>query len=399
MIDKGPLTGIKVIDLTAMVSGPVATMMLGDQGADVIKIEPLSGELMRSVGAPNNGMTTSFLCSNRSKRSLTINLKDIEGIKIIKKLIKNADVIVQNFRPGTMKRMGLSYEEVKKINSNIIYTSISGFGDKGPYSKQRVYDPIIQALSGLADIQRDQETKFPKMVRTIIPDKTTGMAAAQAISAALFYRERYGKGQHIKLAMLDVMIAYLWPEGSSSLSFVGKESDPSSGQMGLDLVFKTNDKKFITAGAVTDKEWLGMCNAFDRKDLLVDPRFNTPRSRFNNKTERRLIIAQEIKKHNANDILQKLATNEVPSAPILNREELLENEQVLQNKIIEFHDSNIFGKIRSPRPAPIYSESPLSGEQLAPLLGENSIEILKELNYSDDEIKKFIKENVTSSIS
>ena len=399
MIDKGPLTGIKVIDLTAMVSGPVATMMLGDQGADVIKIEPLSGELMRSVGAPNNGMTTSFLCSNRSKRSLTINLKDIEGIKIIKKLIKNADVIVQNFRPGTMKRMGLSYEEVKKINSNIIYTSISGFGDKGPYSKQRVYDPIIQALSGLADIQRDQETKFPKMVRTIIPDKTTGMAAAQAISSALFYRERYGKGQHIKLAMLDVMIAYLWPEGSSSLSFVGKESDPSSGQMGLDLVFKTNDNKFITAGAVTDKEWLGMCNAFDRKDLLVDPRFNTPRSRFDNKTERRLIIAQEIKKHNANDILQKLATNEVPSAPILNREELLENEQVLQNKIIEFHDSNIFGKIRSPRPAPIYSETPLSGEQLAPLLGENSIEILKELNYSDDEIKKFIKENVTSSIS
>ncbi|MDB9971324.1 CoA transferase [Alphaproteobacteria bacterium] len=397
MIDKGPLTGIKVIDLTAMVSGPVATMMLGDQGADVIKIEPLSGELMRSVGAPNNGMTTSFLCSNRSKRSLTINLKDIEGIKIIKKLIKNADVIVQNFRPGTMKRMGLSYEEVKKINSNIIYTSISGFGDKGPYSKQRVYDPVIQALSGLADIQRDQETKFPKMVRTIIPDKTTGMAAAQAISSALFYRERYGKGQHIKLAMLDVMIAYLWPEGSSSLSFVGKESDPSSGQMGLDLVFETNDNKFITAGAVTDKEWLGMCNAFDRKDLLVDPRFNTPRSRFDNKTERRLIVAQEIKKHKANDILQKLATNEVPSAPILNREELIENEQVLQNKIIEFHDSNIFGKIRSPRPAPIYSESPLSGEQLAPLLGENSIEILKELNYSDDEIKVFITGNITST--
>jgi crotonobetainyl-CoA:carnitine CoA-transferase CaiB-like acyl-CoA transferase len=399
MIDKGPLTGIKVIDLTAMVSGPVATMMLGDQGADVIKIEPLSGELMRSVGTPNNGMTTSFLCSNRSKRSLTINLKDIEGIKIIKKLIKNADVIVQNFRPGTMKRMGLSYEEVKKINSNIIYTSISGFGDKGPYSKQRVYDPVIQALSGLADIQRDQETKFPKMVRTIIPDKTTGMAAAQAISSALFYRERYGKGQHIKLAMLDVMIAYLWPEGSSSLSFVGKESDPSAGQMGLDLVFQTKDNKYITAGAVTDKEWLGMCNAFDRKDLLVDPRFNAPRARFDNKTERRIIIAKEIKKHNSNQILKKLAANEVPSAPILNREELIDNEQVLQNKIIEFHDSKVFGIIRSPRPAPIFSESSLSGEQLAPLLGENSIEILKELSYSDDEIKKLIKENITSTFN
>ena len=399
MINKGPLKGIKVIDLTAMVSGPVATMMLGDQGADVIKIEPLQGELMRKVGTLHNGMTTSFLCSNRSKRSFTINLKKVKGIHIIKKLIKNADVLVQNFRPGTMKRMGLSYEEVKKINKNIIYASISGFGETGPYAKQRVYDPVIQALSGLADIQRDQETNFPKMVRTIIPDKTTGMATAQAISSALFYRERYGKGQHIKIAMLDVMIAYLWPEGSSSLSFVGQESDPSSGQMGLDLVFKTKDNKYITAGAVTDKEWLGMCKAFNREDLLVDQRFNTPRARFENKTERRLIISQEIKKYDSNSILKKLANNEVPCAPILNREQLLSNDQVIKNKIIEFHKSKVYGTIRSPRPAPIYSDSPINGEQLAPLLGENSREILQELNYSNQEIKEFIEEKITSTIN
>ena len=382
-----------------MVSGPVATMMLGDQGADVIKIEPLQGELMRKVGTLHNGMTTSFLCSNRSKRSFTINLKKVKGINILKKLIKNSDVLVQNFRPGTMKRMGLSYEEVKKINKNIIYASISGFGETGPYAKQRVYDPVIQALSGLADIQRDQETNFPKMVRTIIPDKTTGMATAQAISSALFYRERYGKGQHIKIAMLDVMIAYLWPEGSSSLSFVGQESDPSSGQMGLDLVFKTKDNKYITAGAVTDKEWLGMCKAFNRQDLLVDQRFNTPRARFENKTERRLIISQEIKKYNSNSILKKLANNEVPCAPILNREQLLNNDQVIKNKIIEFHKSKVYGTIRSPRPAPIYSDSPINGEQLAPLLGENSREILQELNYSKQEIKEFIKEKITSTIN
>ena len=399
MISKGPLKGIKVIDLTAMVSGPVATMMLGDQGADVIKIEPLQGELMRKVGTLHNGMTTSFLCSNRSKRSFTINLKKVKGINILKKLIKNSDVLVQNFRPGTMKRMGLSYEEVKKINKNIIYTSISGFGETGPYAKQRVYDPVIQALSGLADIQRDQETNFPKMVRTIIPDKTTGMATAQAISSALFYRERYGKGQHIKIAMLDVMIAYLWPEGSSSLSFVGQESDPSSGQMGLDLVFKTKDNKYITAGAVTDKEWLGMCKAFNREDLLVDQRFNTPRARFENKTERRLIISQEIKKYDSNSILKKLANNEVPCAPILNREQLLSNDQVIKNKIIEFHKSKVYGTIRSPRPAPIYSDSPINGEQLAPLLGENSREILRELNYSNQEIKKFVEEKITSTIN
>jgi len=398
MKNKGPLSGITVIDLTAMISGPVCTMMLGDQGADVIKVEPLTGELTRKVGASKNGMTTSFLCANRSKRSLTLNLKDPKGITVLKKLITKADVLVQNFRPGAMKRMGLSYEEVKKLNKEIIYTSISGFGEKGPYSNQRVYDPVIQALSGLADIQRDQKTNFPKMVRTIIPDKTTGMAAAQAISSALFYKERYGTGQHIKLAMLDVMVAYLWPEGSASLSFVGDEGDPSKGQMGLDLVFQTKDNKYITAGAVTDKEWLGMCNAFDRKDLLSDPRFNTPRARFDNKTERRLLIADEIKKHNSIDILTKLHENEVPSAPILSRTELLENEQIIENNIIEFHDSKFFGNIRSPRPAPIYSDSPINGNQLAPLLGQNSIEILKEIDYKDQEIENLLQEKVTSSI-
>ena len=397
MKNKGPLSGITVIDLTAMISGPVCTMMLGDQGADVIKVEPLTGELTRKVGASKNGMTTSFLCANRSKRSLTLNLKDPKGISILKKLITKADVLVQNFRPGTMKRMGLSYEEVKKLNKEIIYTSISGFGEKGPYSSHRVYDPVIQALSGLADIQRDQKTNFPKMVRTIIPDKTTGMAAAQAISSALFYKERYGKGQHIKLAMLDVMVAYLWPEGSASLSFVGEEGDPSKGQMGLDLVFETKDNKYITAGAVTDQEWLGMCNAFDRKDLLSDPRFNTPRARFDNKTERRLLVAEEIKKHNSEDILIKLHENEVPSAPILTRTELLKNEQIIANEIIEFHDSNFFGTIRSPRPAPIYSNTPINGKQLAPLIGENTREILKEINYKDEEIDNFIKEKIISS--
>tara|TARA_B100002052_G_scaffold78722_2_gene71725 strand:- start:1276 stop:2475 length:1200 start_codon:yes stop_codon:yes gene_type:complete len=396
MKNHGPLSGIKVLDLTAMVSGPVCTMMLGDQGADVIKIEPLDGELTRKVGNSNNGMTTTFLCCNRSKRSLALDLKKKNGINILKKLIKTADVLVQNFRPGTMKRMGLSYEEVTKINKKIIYASISGFGDKGPYSSQRVYDPVIQALSGLADIQRDQETNFPKMVRTIIPDKTTAMAAAQAISSALFYRERYGKGQHIKIAMLDVMVSYLWPEGSASLSFVGKEGNPAAGQMGLDLVFETKDKKYITAGAVTDKEWLGMCTAFNKPELLTDDRFSTPRARFDNKTERRIIIANEIKKHNCLEILKKLHENEVPSAPILTREELLENEQIVENKIIEFHDSKIFGKVRSPRPAPIYSESDINGAQLAPLLGENSIEILEELEFTKNEIETFIKDKTIS---
>ena len=300
--------------------------------------------------------------------------------------------------PSTIERMGVGYEQVKKINKNIIYVSISGFGEKGPYSKQRVYDPVIQALSGLADIQRDQNTGIPKQVRTIIPDKTTGLAAAQAISSALFYKERYNKGQHIKIAMLDVMIAYLWPEGSSSLSFVGNETDPSEGQLGLDLVFTTKDNKFITAGAVTDKEWKGLCKALGREDFISDIRFNTPNARVKYKVERRKLISKEIKKHNAQNILDKLQNHEVPSAPILSRKELLLNEQIITNEIIKFYDSKFFGKIRSPRPAPIFSKSKINGEQLAPLLGENSLEILKELKYTKNQIKSLLESNVSSTL-
>ena len=397
MSNRGPLEGIRVVDLTAMVSGPSATMMLGDQGADVIKVEPLTGELMRKVGDEVNGMTNSFLCCNRSKRSITLDLKSMVGIDILKKLVKKSDIFVQNFRPGTVERMGLEYQKLKKINKNLIYVSISGFGEVGPYSKQRVYDPVIQALSGLADIQRDQTTKFPKQVRTIIPDKTTGLAAAQAICAALFHRERYGKGQHIKLAMLDVMIAYLWPEGSASLTFVGKEKDPAIGQLGLDLVFKTKDNKYITAGAVTDKEWRGMCNAFNRTDLINDVRFSTPNARVKFKEERRKLIANEISKHNSEKILTSFQKEEVPSAPILDRVELLKNEQILVNKIFNFYESKNFGKIRTPRPAPLFSETSLNANKLAPLLGENSIEILKELKYTDQEIKTLLKEKITSN--
>ena len=342
-------------------------------------------------------MTNSFLCCNRSKRSLTLDLKSNKGLTILKKLILKADVLVQNFRPGTIERMGLGYDKVKKIKKDIIFVSISGFGEKGPYSKHRVYDPVIQALSGLADIQRDQKTNEPKQVRTIIPDKTTGLSAAQAISSALFYRERFGKGQHIKIAMLDVMIAFLWPEGSASLSFVGKETDPSEGQLGLDLVFITKDKKFITAGAVTDKEWAGMCKAFNRKDLLHDKRFNTPQARVKYKVIRRKLIASEIKKHNSKNILKAFHKEDVPSAPILDRIELLKNKQILENNIIQFYKSKKYGKIRSPRPAPIYSETPLNGNQLAPLLGQDSIKILKELNFTKEEIDLLIQEGVTSN--
>jgi crotonobetainyl-CoA:carnitine CoA-transferase CaiB-like acyl-CoA transferase len=291
----GALDGGRVLDLATMVAGPVATMMLADQGAYVIKVETPNGDLMRHLSRGRNGMNASFLACNRNKRSLAVDLKTAHGREIIYKLIATADVLVHNFRPGAAERIRLGEDDVRAIRHDIIYVSISGFGERGPYAGQRAYDPIIQALSGLADIQRDRETRRPRMVRTIIADYTTALTAAQAITAALFARHRSGQGQHVRISMLDAMISYLWPEAMPSLTFVGDERDPSDGDVGPDLIFATQDR-YITAGALSDDEWAGMCRALEREDLIDDQRFKAARDRSINAVERREIISAELEK-------------------------------------------------------------------------------------------------------
>ena len=389
----GPLDGIRVLDLTAMVSGPVATMMLADQGADVIKIEPPGGELMRNVGINNRGMTSSFLSCNRSKRSLAVDLKAPAGLAVVRKLVGTADVLVQNFRPGAIERMGLGEEAVRALRPGIVYVSISGFGERGPYAGQRVYDPVIQALCGLAEIQSDRRTGTPRMVRTIVPDKTTAVTAAQAITAALLARERTGRAQHVRLSMLDTMVAYLWPESMSALNYVGREGDPARGQMGLDLIYRTQDG-YITAGAVTDAEWAGMCDALDRPDLVEDARFRRPGDRFRNAAERREITAEEIARHASADLIARLQARQVPCAPILSRMDVLENDQVVENGIIEVHQDPVLGPVRQPRPAARFAETPARVRAMAPFLGADNGAILGELGYGEDEIRKLTDDGV-----
>jgi crotonobetainyl-CoA:carnitine CoA-transferase CaiB-like acyl-CoA transferase len=362
-------------------------MILADQGADVIKIEPPAGDLMRHYGVIRKGMSSSFLSNNHGKRSLNVDIKSPAGLEIVLKLAATADVLVQNFRPGAIERMGLGEDTVRAAKPDIIYVSISGFGERGPYAGQRVYDPVIQALCGLAEIQADRETGQPRMVRTVIPDKTTAVTAAQAITAALFARERTGQGQHVRLAMLDTMVAYLWPEASSSLSFVGNEADPARGQMGLDLVFKTQDRH-ITAGAVSDAEWQGMCRALQRPDLIADERFNSVAARSNNVVERRAIMSAELAKWPSVEILGRLRAENVPCAPVLSRVELLDDEQVVINGIIQVHDDVVLGPVRQPRPAARFSITPAAVRRLAPYLGADNREIMTELGYSANDIDR-----------
>ena len=392
-LPPGPLSGVRVVDLTSMISGPVATMMLADQGADVIKVEALSGDLVRGAGPNRSGITATFISSNRSKRSLALDLKDPRGRRVLEKLLATADVMVQNFRPGTIERMGFDEATVRKLKAELIYVSISGFGEQGPYAHQRVYDPVIQALSGLTAIQADGKTGRPRMVRTIIPDKTTAVTAAQAITAALFARERTGEGQHVKLAMLDTMVAYLWPEGMAGYTLVGREVKAARAQLAPELIFETQDG-YITAGAVSDKEWMGMCRALGKPEWIEDPRFATLNDRAVNVVERIELTASVLATDTSAHWLGRLDAEGVPSAPVLSREELLTHEQLQANEIVHEYEHPIAGTTRQPRPAAIFDKTPAMIRRHAPGLGEHSAEILEELAFSDAEIAVLRDEGV-----
>ena len=387
----GPLEGLKVLDLTSMVSGPMGAMMLADQGAEVIKVEPTNGEQLRHMAAPHNGVNPAFFSCNRGKKSLAVDLKSEEGKEILFKLVQEADVFMQNFRPGAIDRMGFGETDLRKLNKRLIYVSISGFGTEGPYSNSRVYDPVIQALSGATDIQADRETGRPQMFRVIVADKVTAITAAQAVSSALYKREKSGVGQHIQLSMLESMLAFFWPEGMAGLVYGENEFDVRKLQGSQDLIYKSKDG-YITAGAVSDAEWGGMCRALKREDLLEDERFSTSAARVSNAGERKQLTGEEISKWDSEEILTRFKEEGVPCAPLLNRMDLMEHEQVLANESIWINDYEGFGEVRQARPAARFGETPSEIARPAPKLGEHGQEILTELGYSSSAQSKLIKE-------
>ena len=385
----GPLSGVRVLDLTSVVSGPNATMMLADQGADVIKIEAPGGDIMRRA-ATSGGFTPGFVSSNRSKRSLAVDLKQPTGGAILRRLIPVSDVLVQNFRPGVAERLGFGEAAVRALNPANIYVSISGVGESGPYIGKRVYDPIVQALSGLADIQRSQETQRPQLVRTLIADKTTALVAAQAITAALYHKAVSGEGQHVRLAMLDTMVAYLWPEGMAGFTLVGQEEAAARAQAGPDMIFRTSDG-YITVGTVSDAEWRGLCRVLERPEWVDDPRFRTGAARAANIAERLTLVGEALGNAPSAEWLAKLDAADVPCAPVLTRHELLSDPQVVANGlVVEFTQPGL-GRVRQARPAARFERTPSRIRRPAPAIGEHTREILAQLGDDEATIQKTVE--------
>ena len=226
---SGPLSKYRIIELTTTVSGPMTGMMLSDQGADIIKVEPpLLGDMARYLGSSRAGLSAIFAVLNRNKRSIVLDLKEEQDLDIFKKMVKEADVLLENYRPGIVKKLGIDYETLKTINPSLIYTSISGYGQDGPYKNRKVYDPLIQATTGVSETQGAAARGEPRNMASIIFDKVTALTTAQAITAALLERADTGKGKYLSISMLDSALYYSWPDTMWSRTLLSDDVEPTS---------------------------------------------------------------------------------------------------------------------------------------------------------------------------
>jgi len=403
---SGPLTGYRIVDLSAMVSGPLATMILADQGAEVIKIEnPKGGDYTRGVSNRHGGFSASFLNNNRNKRSVALNLKDPRGRELLLRLAVGADVFVQNFRPGVIERMGLGEDEIRKVAPDIVYVSISGFGERGPYAAKPVYDPLVQALSGLTTIQGGSDQVRPRLVRTILPDKLTGVTAAQAITAALLARERQGRtrgkgthdpggqGQHVRLSMLDSVVAFLWSSDMGSQTFVGDAFPQGEAQSFIDLIYQTADG-YISVAVQSDKEWNGLVRAVERPEWLEDARFKTAALRHQNIDARLEATQEALRGRGSAEWLARLEAEDVPCAPILRRRDMIAHPQILANETVVETEHPCAGRLRQARAAARFSETPTQHRHGAPRLGEHTRELLEAAGVSATELDALAAEAV-----
>jgi len=392
----GPLHGLRIIDLTSVVSGPLGTMLLADQGADVIKVEPPSGDHTRLVSNRRGGFSASFLNNNRNKRSVGLDLKKPQGREVLMRLVAGADALVQNFRPGVVERMGVGEAAVRAVRPDIVYVSISGFGAEGPYAAKPVYDPLVQALSGLATVQAGSDEERPRLVRTIIPDKLTGYTAAQAITAALLARERTGVGQHVRLSMLESVVHFLWHSDMGSQTFVGDERPQAEAQSFIDLIYETADG-YISVAVQSDRQWQALCHALGHPEWLDDPRFASVALRQEN-IDARLGLTQEVLASNTSaHWLEVLEAADVPCVPVLKRSEMIHHPQVQATGIVVELDHPCAGRLRQARPAATFSATPVERLRGAPALGEHNAEVLAEAGFDADEIERLAAAGVLAS--
>lgn len=381
-----PMQGIRIIDVTTNASGPMATGILGDQGADVIRFETVgAGDPARHVGGVRGGVSAYFAQMNRNKRSMAVDLKNPALRPALYKLIESADVFVQNSRPGALDRAGYGYEDLHRINPNLIYVSISGFGAGGPASAQRVYDPVIQSVSGFAAAQGVGGE--PTLMKTIASDKVAALTASQAIAAALFARARGTVGgHHVELSMLDASLAFLWADIFWNDSFVGSEGfSPRPLIASFYELFPTLDGH-VTLIIVGDGEFAGVCNVLGLEHLLDDPRFTSLTLRFANYSQMLGEIKAATARFNSADLIARLEKADVPCAKVNRLEEVGDDPRVQHGQSLVEYEHPHGGRLRQARAAAVFDGERLGVRRHAPALGEHTEELLLSVGCSREEV-------------
>ena len=397
MTSNQSLEGITVIDCSQILAGPFCSMLLADHGARVIKVEkPNGGDDVRGWGPPFIGDDSSaFVQLNRNKESISLDIKEKSGKEILKKLIKTADVLIENSRVGTMDKLGFGYDDVKKINSKIIYCSITGFGSEGPYSKRGGFDLIAQGMSGLMSITGHPDSP-PAKVGVPIADLNTGMFAMQGILSAYIHRLKKNEGQYMEVSLLESALAYTMYE--SSIYFTtGKISTPDGSAHRLTApyqAFKTKDG-YINIGAANQSNWERLLNVLGLENLNKDPDFSDSKSRQVNRKKLEKILEKIFITKSSKEWIKMLIESSIPSGPIYNMKEVWEDEQVKYRKMDVKLDHPKQKNSRNIGVAVKLSKTPGKIKTPAPLYGEHSVKILKELSYSEDEIKNLINLNIS----
>jgi crotonobetainyl-CoA:carnitine CoA-transferase CaiB-like acyl-CoA transferase len=378
MGQQGALAGFKVVDVSSAVSGPLTSALLADHGADVVLIEPVGRyDPVRMTGPTVGDVSGAWVAMNRNKRAMAVNVRDPRGLDVVARLAAAADVFVQNFRPGVAERLGLGYDALSAANRELVYLSISGFGTDGPYADQPVYDPVVQAISGLAAVQGGT------LVKTLIPDKVTAMTAAHAVMAALLARARGGSGQHIELNMLDSTVAFLWPDAMWNEAV--PDQPPVPNYTDWYEPYDTVDGR-ITAVWTTQDQYRRGVLALGRPDLVDDPRFATRVDRVRNALVMRQEFAKALEPYTTADALALLREADVPSARVNDRASALHDPQLIHNQVLVEGDDPRLGRTRVARPPARMSATPPSLRSPAPGYGEHTDEVLGELGLGEEEI-------------
>ena len=384
-----PLHGIRILDLSAVVSGPMATGILADQGAEVIKVEPPKGDLTRVIGPASGDISALFASINRGKRSIVLDLKQPEGLAVARTLIARADVLVENFRPGAMDRLGLGAEALAALNPRLVSLSISGFGPTGPYAGFRVYDPVIQAVSGFADAHPHPETGEPQLLQTLLCDKITALTAAQAITAALHARHQTGRGQQVDLSMLDAALSFLWPEALYNHSFLDAPVPPTVEFGAHQRLWQASDG-WIAMITPQDDEFRAMCQALGVPALASDPRFVSIPQRRQHQPALRALIEPLLRTETVDTLVRRLGEAGVPVGRVNRKAALAQDPQIQCNGSLGDTPYPGLGRLRTPQAAARFDGAPTGTPARAPHLGEHTRDILAELGHGPEAIDRLL---------